>query len=149
MQNESYQRTKMQKELILQKLKEQGCRITRQRLMLLDIILEEDCSCCKEIYYKAVKADAKIGTATVYRMVNTLEEIGAITRNSMYQIACARECGIEDACTVELDDDTIYHLSAKKWNAVVREGLKVCGYMDTQNIRAVTVRQCECAGEFS
>ena len=72
MQNESYQRTKMQKELILQKLKEQGCRITRQRLMLLDIILEEDCSCCKEIYFQASKIDKKIGAATVYRMVNTL-----------------------------------------------------------------------------
>ena len=41
----------MQKDLIIQKLKEQGLRITKQRLILLDIILEEDCSCCKEIYY--------------------------------------------------------------------------------------------------
>ena len=46
----SYQRTQMQRELIIQKLREQGCRITKQRLMLLDIILEEDCSCCKEIF---------------------------------------------------------------------------------------------------
>ena len=37
------------KEAIVQKLKASGCRITKQRLMLLDIILEEDCSCCKEI----------------------------------------------------------------------------------------------------
>ena len=42
----------MQKEAIIQKLKERGCRITKQRLMLLDIIMEEDYSCCKEIYYK-------------------------------------------------------------------------------------------------
>ena len=32
----------MQKELVIQKLREKGCRITKQRLMLLDIILEED-----------------------------------------------------------------------------------------------------------
>ena len=50
-----YHRTKMQKDIILQKLKEQGCRITRQRKMLLDIILEDECSCWKEIYYKALK----------------------------------------------------------------------------------------------
>ena len=43
----------MQKEAIIQKLKERGCRITKQRLMLLDIIMEEDYSCCKEIYYRA------------------------------------------------------------------------------------------------
>lgn len=46
-------RTQMQKEIILQKLKERGCRITRQRKMLLDVILNEDCTSCKEIYYKA------------------------------------------------------------------------------------------------
>lgn len=79
----NYRRTKMQKEHIVETLREKGCRITKQRLMLIDIILEEECQSCKEIYYKAVKADAKIGTATVYRMVNTLEEIGAITRNSV------------------------------------------------------------------
>ena len=51
-ENEAYQRTKMQKDMILERLREQGCRITRQRQMILDIILEEECSCCKEIYYK-------------------------------------------------------------------------------------------------
>ena len=48
----NYHRTQMKRELIIQKLREQGCRITRQRRILLDIILEEECSCCKEIYYK-------------------------------------------------------------------------------------------------
>ena len=65
----------MQKENIIQKLKERGCRITKQRLMLLDIILEENCSCCKEIYYRASRIDPIIGTATVYRMINKLEDI--------------------------------------------------------------------------
>lgn len=71
-----------QKELIVQKLKDSGCRITKQRLMILDIILEEECSCCKEIYYRASRLDPNIGTATVYRMVNKLEEIGAINRKT-------------------------------------------------------------------
>ena len=61
-------RTQMQKDMILQKLKESGCRITRQRKMLLDVILNEDCSSCKEIYYKAIKKDPAIGIATVYRL---------------------------------------------------------------------------------
>ena len=38
---EKYHRTKMQKEVVLQRLKENGCRITKQRKMLLDIILQE------------------------------------------------------------------------------------------------------------
>lgn len=40
----------MQKEMVLQSLKENGCRITKQRKILLDIILQEECACCKEIY---------------------------------------------------------------------------------------------------
>ena len=70
----------MARDVVIQRLKENGCRITKQRLMLLDIILKENNSSCKEIYYKATAADSKIGAATVYRMINTLEEIGVVTR---------------------------------------------------------------------
>lgn len=49
----NYHRTRMQKEMVLQRLKENGCRITKQRKILLDIILQEECGSCKEIYYKA------------------------------------------------------------------------------------------------
>ncbi len=143
-ERESYQRTQMQKEMVIQKLKERGCRITKQRLLLLDIILEEDCSCCKEIYYRATKIDEGIGTATVYRMINILEEIGAISRKNMYKIACGKECEIEDACTVELDDDTVYHFSGRKWHNVIQAGLKACGYMKEQEIRSVVVQKCQC-----
>ena len=83
---QKYERTQMQREIVIQRLKEQGCRITKRRMVLLDIILNENCSSCKEIYYKASKIDPKIGTATVYRMINTLEEIGAISRRNMYKI---------------------------------------------------------------
>ena len=89
----NYHRTKMQKEIVLQRLKDRGCRITKQRQMLLDVILEEDCACCKEIYYKAMEIDPGLGAATVYRMVNLLEEIGAISRKNMYKISCGMDCG--------------------------------------------------------
>ena len=82
----SYRSTNMQKELMVEKLREKGCRITKQRLMLLDIILAEEYTNCKEIYYNASRLDPGIGSATVYRMVNLLEEIGAISRRNMYKI---------------------------------------------------------------
>ena len=78
------------KEQIIEKLKENGCRITKQRKMLIDIILENECSSCKEIFYKASQADEKIGVATVYRMINALEEIGAINRKNMYKLIVRR-----------------------------------------------------------
>ena len=78
----------MQKDIIVERLREQGCRITKQRLVLLDVILEGDCCSCKEIFYKASRMDKTIGTATVYRMINTLEEIGVISRKNMYKVGC-------------------------------------------------------------
>lgn len=80
----------MQRQMVIDRLRERGCRITKQRLQLLDIILEEECACCKEIYIKAASVDNRIGLATVYRMINLLEEIGAISRKNMYKIACER-----------------------------------------------------------
>lgn len=139
----NYHRTKMQKELVLQRLKENGCRITKQRKILLDIILQEECASCKEIYYKAAAIDPSIGTATVYRMVNTLEEIGAISRKNMYRISCGMNCGKENACVIELDDQTIYRLSSGEWYKVISEGLRRCGYVSAQKVASVTVETCE------
>ncbi len=128
------------KEQIIEKLKENGCRITKQRLMLIDIILENDCSSCKEIFYKASKADTKIGVATVYRMINALEEIGAISRKNMYKVECSEECASRGGCEIVLDDDTVCHLSPGNWNRVVREGMKQCGYLKNQNIAKINVQ---------
>ena len=73
-----------QKEAIIKKLKENGCRITKQRLEILDIILEDQCSSCKEIYYRASETNSRIGIATVYRMVSALEEIGVVSRRRAF-----------------------------------------------------------------
>lgn len=140
----NYHRTQMQRELIIQKLKEQGCRITKQRLMLLDIILEEDCSCSKEIFYKASRQDKQIGTATVYRMINTLEEIGAISRKNMYKIACGNTCEVENACVIEFDDNSQLELSAKNWYQIIEKGLEECGYSHGRTVKSVVAKQCDC-----
>lgn len=128
------------KEQIVEKLKENGCRITKQRRMLIDIILENDCSSCKEIFYKASRADEKIGVATVYRMINALEEIGAISRKNMYKVECPEECQQEGGCIITLDDDTTYHLTDQNWNRVVQEGLKQCGYLKDQKIAEIKIQ---------
>lgn len=143
--NQGYQRTRMQKELVIRRLKERGCRITKQRLVLLDVILSEECASCKEIFYRASQKNPSIGAATVYRMINTLEEIGAISRRNMYRIDCGGEkdgaegpaCGGESVCTIELDDETVHHLSAASWNDVLLAGLRACGYAGEQKVKSV------------
>lgn len=134
-----FQRTRMQKESVLKILKDKGCRITNQRKVLLDVILDEECTSCKEIYYKAVEIDPNIGAATVYRMVNLLEDIGAISRRNIYKISCNLDCVKENACTIELDDNMVYHLSRTEWNSVIMKGLKACGYLDNQKVNRIVI----------
>ena len=134
-----FQRTRMQKESVLKTLKDKGCRITNQRKVLLDVILDEECTSCKEIYYKAVEIDPNIGAATVYRMVNLLEDIGAISRRNIYKISCNLDCVKENACTIELDDNMVYHLSRMEWNSVIMKGLKACGYLDNQKVNRIVI----------
>ena len=140
----NYHRTQMKRELIIQKLREQGCRITRQRRILLDIILEEECSCCKEIYYKVQEKDRNIGPATIYRMVNMLEKIGAISRKNMYRISSCEACCQENGCTVRLSDDTVCKLPSEVWKQVVRAGLKNMGYIGDQDIESIEMTMSKC-----
>ena len=75
----------MCQEQVEKALQQSGKRITQQRKILLDVILNGEWECCKEIYYEAVKRDSSIGMATVYRMMTTLEEIGVIERRCVFQ----------------------------------------------------------------
>lgn len=135
-------KNKIQKELILEKLRESGCRITKQRKILLDIILEQDCTSCKEMYYKANVLDSSIGVATVYRMVNMLEEIGVFSRKNLFRVSCCTECNKENACMIIFEDNSYCQLSAKAWYKVIDEGLKVCGYGNGKKISSVEAEPC-------
>lgn len=73
---EQYRRVSREKEEILHLLRKRGFRVTKQRELILDIVFEHECASCKEIYYQAIQRDPGIGMATVYRMVNTLTDIG-------------------------------------------------------------------------
>lgn len=131
----------LDKERILEKLREQGFRITRQRRILLDIILDEQNLCCKEIYYRASKMDKNIGLSTVYRMLSVLEDIGAVTRRSMYRVDERRDGREKDICCIELDNGTVLEFSQEQWRQVVINGLKACGHIADQNIKNIRLGQ--------
>ena len=80
-----------QKERIIGELKKRGKRMTDQRKVMLDVILEGRWSSCKEIYYEVSKRDPGIGKATVYRMVAVLEEIGVLNRCRQYSLSSSEE----------------------------------------------------------
>lgn len=73
-------------EMILEELEKKGFRITNQRKIIIDVILSNDFMCTKEIYYKVSQLDSTIGIASVYRTINTLEDMGVISRKNMYRV---------------------------------------------------------------
>lgn len=131
---------KSQKQAILTILKEKGYRVTSQRKLLIDIIFDEDCTCCKEIYYKAHKRDQTIGIATVYRMLNTLEEIGAIDRSNLYKLSCSGKCNDYESCIVLLKNKQEIVLSNNEWKDIISEGLKAKGYIKDEVVEVVSQR---------
>lgn len=78
--------TNRELEQILDELRNMGCRITKQRLLIVKVILQEKYICCKEIYYKASSIDPNVGIATVYRLLGLLETIGVIERCPTYRL---------------------------------------------------------------
>ena len=128
-------RIQMQREMILQKLKEGGYRITKQRIAVIDIILENDCGSCKEIFYKTAKINKKIGTATIYRTINMLEEIGAINRRNLYKLSDMADVGDMVIVTLEYGDEL--QLTSEEWNEVLQMGLRACGYLEGERIVSV------------
>lgn len=65
---------------IIERLRDEGCRITKQRKVIIDVIMNNDFSSCKDIYYQVTVKDKTIGMATVYRMIRQLEDMGIINR---------------------------------------------------------------------
>ncbi len=122
------------KEQIIQKLKDRGCRITKQRILLLNIILEGDCASCKDIYYQASRQDPNIGPATVYRMINLLEEIGAISPGNQYRIQDADAAGYQ----IRLADNSSVFLTEASYRRALAAGLKACGFTSGQAVTSVS-----------
>lgn len=73
---------------IIKKLQSKGYRVTKQRRILLDVIMNNEIASCKEIYYLVNKVDSSMGIATVYRMINTLQDLGIINPRNLYKIEC-------------------------------------------------------------
>lgn len=127
----------MQKEIIIKNLKGNGHRLTKQRLTLINIILENNCASCKEIYYRASKVDRKIGVATTYRMIRLLEEIGAITRDNLYKLEYRIERDEDKHCKVMLEDGTIHQMPLRDFDIALNAGMTTCGFFSGHHVVSV------------
>jgi len=143
-----YQSQAATKALIMEELRKRKCRITSQRNLIIDIILKNQCSCCKEIYYQAVEKDPTIGIATVYRMLALLEEIGAIDRKNMYQIQSDSLNGEKDEKIVFLGENYKVELPEINWYNDIKEHLKRKGMIQDEDISIVIKVKKPCKKEM-
>lgn len=103
-------------EAVIREMKKRGYRITGQRKILVEIIMKDKCSCCKEIYYEALKQDSSIGMATVYRTVGALQDMGILRKDYHRQIlagtwSLGKKCHITlagEGETKQEDDEELY-----------------------------------------
>lgn len=145
-------RVTQEKDAILALLKKNGFRITRQRKLILDIVFEHECTCCKEIYYEALMKDSSIGIATVYRMINTLTDLGvfqaAVPYRKLYQFASneempdcdTRSFSADRGCRIVLENQKVVELTDKEWQQLLRKAVAAKGYADRE-IACVLLQQ--------
>lgn len=124
------------KNYILDQLRQRGCRITKQRELLVDVILREKCNNCKEVYYLAIKEDPDIGMATVYRMMNILEEIGALKWRNEYKI-CDQGNSPSKKCFVEFGDASSMELKEDSLHGIIEKGLDSAGHLKGRKVKRI------------
>lgn len=133
LQDEKLIRVAQKKDQILQQFRQKGLRITKQRKLILDIVFEHECTCCKEIYYQALKRDKNVGIATVYRMVNALTDLGALKIHAPYRLSGG--CG--NGCRVVLKNQAVVEFAPEEWQRILSDALQKKGYDGEPEIEKV------------
>ncbi len=140
MQDERVERTEQEKQRILELFRQKGLRVTKQRELILDIVLENECTCCKEIYYRASKKDKDIGIATVYRMLNSLNELGVFRANELYSLSYQDSEGRGGGCRVVLKNQRVVELNQEEWYRALKAALAQKGYPRDLEIEQVIMK---------
>ena len=127
----------VEKDQILELLRQQGFRVTKQRRQILDVILEHECTSCKEIYYRAIQKNSRIGMATVYRMVNTLTDLGVL---KMASLKPEIQKGTGNGCEITLRNQEVIELTEGEWKDILSTVLRKKGFHSGSEIERVVIK---------
>lgn len=139
-QDEKLIRVAREKDKILEMFRRKGMRVTKQRRLILDIVFEHECTCCKEIYYQASKKDKSIGIATVYRMVNALTDLGVFQVNVPYRLSGSTLDACGNGCRVILKNQSVVELDPDEWHNALTDALSKKGYSGNLEIDRVILK---------
>ena len=134
--NIAYEKGRMDQDRIIHALRRKGYRITKQRMALLNVILNSECTTCKEIYFQVFKTMPHMGISTIYRLLNILEEIGAIQRRNLSFID-KEEYTLAQECVVEFSGGERIRLSGEMLVRVMSRGMKEAGLSEDKGIDKV------------
>ena len=128
-------------ESILEVLRNRGYRITKQRELILDVILDGDFESGKEIILSVRKKDPSVGFATVYRLVNLLDELGFLNRRNSFQISQSspQKSLSELSSTVTLEDHSKIRLNSSQIRSALEAGLRSSGCLKGQKVISITL----------
>ena len=115
-------------------------RITKQRKLILDIVFEQECTSCKEIYYQASKRDKNIGIATVYRMVNALGELGVFQTHTPYRLEpyiLEPKKGVR----LNMNNRKEVDITGDEWRKLLTDALQKKGYAEAPEIERVVLNK--------
>ncbi|MBO8416663.1 MAG: transcriptional repressor [Proteobacteria bacterium] len=120
----------------LRKLEESGLRMTVQRRHIIDILMRSQCTSPKELWYEAKEYVPDLGIATVYRLINRLEQIGVLSK--------ARNLGIRPLVPklgnlLDARGKKIRSLEGVKLSEVLRKGLTAAGVVGQNNVIQLTL----------
>lgn len=103
-------------ELLKEKLKETGFKITPQRRAIVEILLKhKDKHLSSEEIYDLVRVDCpEIGLATVYRTMQLLDDVGAISKLNLDDGCIRYEIDLDDS-----DAHNHHHLICKNCGCII------------------------------
>ncbi len=120
----------------LRKLEASGLRMTVQRRHIIDILTNSQCTSPKELWYEAKQYVPDLGIATVYRLINRLEQIGVLSK--------ARNLGMRPQTPIlgSITDGKGKHIGRKinlDLTEVIRLGLISKGALGPNNVIQLTL----------
>ncbi|MBQ2381960.1 MAG: transcriptional repressor [Succinivibrio sp.] len=128
-ENEKYSVDALTEDTI-RKLEQSGLRMTIQRRHIIEILTSSKCTSPKELWYEAKEYVPDLGIATVYRLINRLEQIGVISK--------ARNLGMQNVepklGTLKDKSGNIIKNegSTKELAALIKQGLMTSGKIKTE-----------------
>lgn len=102
-------------DVIKLKLKEEGYKLTPQRRSIVNIMIKNEGKHLnsEEIYDLVKVACPEIGLATVYRTLQLLDDIGAVSKLNLDDGCCRYEINLND------ETHNHHHLICKKCNKII------------------------------